>query len=118
MSKPLKAFGSVALLAWLLTGCANQAKPLYHWGSYQPQVYEYFKGDGNSNEAQIIALEAEVEKARASDAKLPPGYHAHLALLYSKAGRMDQARQQFELEKTLYPESASFMDYLMRNPKK
>lgn len=118
MKHALKTLSSLLAAGLLMTGCANQSKPLYHWGSYQPQVYEYFKGDGNSTEAQIIALEAEMEKARASDAKLPPGYHAHLAMLYSKVGRMDQAKQEFELEKTLYPESASFIDYLMRNFKK
>jgi len=76
MKHALKTLSSVFAAGLLMTGCANQSKPLYHWGSYQPQVYEYFKGDGSSTEAQIIALEAEMEKARAGDAKLPPGYHA------------------------------------------
>ncbi|SCK15455.1 DUF4810 domain-containing protein [Vogesella sp. LIG4] len=105
-----------ALLAGALTGCAGQqAKPLYHWGVYQPQVYEYFKGDGNSHEAQIAALEEDVQKARATGETLPPGYHAHLGMLYSHAGKLDQVKQEFETEKAMYPESGSFMDFLLRN---
>ncbi|MEQ6289610.1 DUF4810 domain-containing protein [Vogesella sp. GCM10023246] len=107
---------SALLLAAGLSGCAGQqAKPLYHWGVYQPQVYEYFKGDGASHEAQIAALEADVQQARAKDEPLPPGYHAHLGLLYSHTGKLDQVKQEFTTEKTLYPESSAFMDFLLRN---
>lgn len=106
---------SAALLGTaFMAGCAQKAAPLYYWGSYQPQVYEYFKGDGKSYEEQIIALEADVQKARAAGSLLPPGYHAHLGLLYLKAGKDDQVKQQFETEKTQYPESSSFMDFLLK----
>lgn len=29
----------------LLAGCNSGPKTLYQWESYQPQVYEYFKGE-------------------------------------------------------------------------
>lgn len=109
----LIGLGAALLGTILMAGCANRPAPLYHWGEYQPQVYEYFKGDGKSFEEQIIALEADVQKARAEGALLPPGYHAHLGLLYLKAGKDDQVKQQFETEKTRYPESSSFMDFLL-----
>jgi hypothetical protein len=35
----------LAVYALVLTGCASQPKPLYHWGSYQTQVYKHFKGE-------------------------------------------------------------------------
>ena len=105
---------SAALLGTVfMAGCAHRPAPLYHWGEYQPQVYEYFKGDGKSYEEQIIALEADIQKARSAGTSLPPGYHAHLGLLYLKAGKDNQVKQQFETEKTLYPESSSFMDFLL-----
>jgi hypothetical protein len=106
--------GAALISAVFMSGCANQPKPLYHWGEYQPQVYEYFKGDGKSVEEQIIALEKDVQKARAEDAALPPGYHAHLGLLYLKTGKIDQVKQEFDTEKALYPESATFMDFLSK----
>lgn len=114
----LISLGAVLLGSLCATGCATRAKPLYYWGEYQPQVYEYFKGDGNSPEQQIAKLEETVQKARATDAMLPPGYHAHLGLLYMKTGKEDQVKQQFETEKTLFPESAPFMDFLLNKFKK
>ncbi|MCQ4144001.1 MULTISPECIES: DUF4810 domain-containing protein [Vogesella] len=112
------SIGAGLLLAAVMSGCANQPKPLYHWGPYQPQVYEYFKGDGAGEQAQIAALEENIQQARAKGEALPPGYHAHLGLLYSKAGKEDQVKQQFETEKALFPESSSFMDFLLRKFKK
>ena len=85
------------LLAAGLTGCAAPPKPLYHWGGYQAQVYEHFKGDGKGPLEQLAALEAEQQKARASGATLPPGYLAHMGLLSMKLGRSlawDGARDQ------------------------
>jgi hypothetical protein len=101
-----------ALYALVLTGCASQPKPLYHWGSYQTQVYKHFKGEAGPEE-QITALEEEIQKARSKDAALPPGFHAHLALLYAEIGEQEQMIQELETEKTLFPESSSFMDFLM-----
>lgn len=99
--------------AVLLAGCAAQRQPLYHWGGYQPQLYEYFKGE-KGPEAQILALESEVEKARSKGLALPPGFNAHLGLLYGGVARDDQFRQQLEMEKTQFPESSAYMDFLLR----
>lgn len=109
------ALASALLGSLLLTGCANQPKPLYYWGDYQPQVYEYFKGaEGKGQEEQIAALEETLQKARATDAALPPGYHAHLGLLYLKTGKLDQVKQQLETERSNFPESAAYMDFLLK----
>jgi hypothetical protein len=103
------------LTATLLTGCAgNQTPQLYYWESYQEQVYEHFKHETGPQE-QIAALEASLQKARAGDRSPPPGFHAHLGMLYAEVGKADQVRQQFETEKALFPESAAYMDFLMRN---
>jgi hypothetical protein len=110
----------VGLLAGasLLTGCVSQPQSLYYWNGYQEQVYAHFKGDGSSPEAQVAALEASLQEARAKDRALPPGFHAHLGMLYAELGKSDQVRQQFETEKTLFPESAPYMDLLLNNAKK
>ncbi|MFJ2994126.1 DUF4810 domain-containing protein [Pandoraea sp. NPDC087047] len=96
-----------------LSGCATQPNPLYDWEGYQPQVYEYFKGE--SKEAQIIALERDLEKIKASNNAAPPGYHAHLGLLYASVGKSDKMVEQFQIEKTLFPESANYIDFLLKN---
>ncbi|QXH56512.1 DUF4810 domain-containing protein [Pseudomonas maumuensis] len=99
----------------LLAGC-NSPKTLYQWESYQPQVYGYLKGD--SKEEQATALERDLEKIKAKNGAVPPGYHAQLGLLYSSLGKDDQMIQQFRTEKALFPESAAYMDFLMSNASK
>lgn len=108
-------------VAWLslavLPGCATRQQPLYYWGSYQNQVYGHFKGEKGPEE-QILALEGERERARAQGSALPPGFQAHLALLYGKTGRTDRLVENLEAEKAQFPESATFVDFLLkkRNP--
>jgi len=96
----------------LLGGCAAP-KPLYQWEGYQTQVYEYFKGE--SREAQVTALEAGIQKIQAKGGAVPPGYHAQLGMLYLGLGKDEQMAKQFQTEKTLFPESAQYMDFLLKN---
>jgi hypothetical protein len=109
----------ISLFLWAtFTGCAARPPRIYEWGSYQEQVYEYYKSKDSSPDKQIAALEADIEKIRATGKSPPPGFHAHLGLMYAQSGNSAQARHEFEAEKTLFPESATFMDFLLRNPKK
>ncbi|MDR6583656.1 hypothetical protein HBH1_02866 [Herbaspirillum sp. BH-1] len=119
MMKTKLAAGFALGLALVLTGCANHAqKSLYGWGNYQDQLYEHFKTEGNGNEAEIAALEENLQKIRASGDAVPPGYHAHLGMLYASIGKEDQLIQELQTEKALFPESTAYMDFLMRNYKK
>lgn len=100
--------------AALLVGCAQAPKPLYHWGGYQDTVYEHFKGDGKSPEQQLQVLAEAQQKAAASGTALPPGFRAHVGLLQLRLGRDAEARQQFEAEKAQFPESAPYIDSLLK----
>jgi hypothetical protein len=106
---------STLLASGLLAGCSSP-KTLYQWESYQPEVYEYFKGE-QPKEAQAEALERDLQKIRSTGKTPPPGYHAHLGLLYLSMGKDDQMVQQFRTEKTLFPESTPYMDFLLKNAK-
>jgi hypothetical protein len=106
---------ATALLGSLaLTGCTEQ-KTMYQWEGYQAQVHEYFKGE--SKEAQLEVLEADLQKINAKSGAVPPGYHAQLGLLYSSLGKPVQTVREFETEKRLFPESTTYMDFLLRNAK-
>lgn len=114
----LSARAIAALAVGLVfVGCAQPVKPLYHWEGFQRQMYEHFKGDGSSPGEQLLVLEAHAQKAVASGASLPPGFRAHLAIVYLKLGRDAEARQQLEGEKAAFPESAAYMDFLLKNAK-
>lgn len=108
--------GGMAVGSALLAGCAAGPKSLYQWEGYQPQVYEYFKGE--SKEAQVAELERGLEKIKSANGAVPPGYHAQLGLLYSNLGKDDQMVQEFQTEKALFPESGAYIDFLMKNVKK
>jgi hypothetical protein len=105
-----------ALLLVLGTlGCA-QKSTLYSWGSYETQTYNYFKGE--SPEAQLLILEKQKNESTAKGQALPPGFHAHMALLYEKTGKPEDMRQMFETEKKLYPESSTYINHLLSNFKR
>lgn len=102
----------LAVACALLSGCATKTASLYQWDGYQPQVYEYFKGQTGPTE-QIAALEKSRETIFAADKTLPPGFRAHLGMLYASVGKGSEARQQLNEEKERFPESSAYMDFLL-----
>jgi len=100
----------------MLAGCASRPQTMYQWEGYQPQVYQYLKGE--SPDQQIAAMEKDLQTISAKGNKAPPGFHAHLGMLYSISGKPDQVTAQFEDEKKLFPESAAYMDFLLGKMKK
>jgi hypothetical protein len=102
----------------VLGGCAARAPSLYQWQDYQSHVDAYFRTDKLSPDVQMRMMEDDLRKIQASGAKPPPGYHAHLGLLYGQQGKLDQFAHQVEIEKQQFPESETFMDFLLRNFKK
>jgi hypothetical protein len=108
-----------ALLLFTLVGCAAPKQSLYQWGDYENQVYSLYNDPGKSPiEAQIEKLEADYQKARSTNKAVPPGFHAHLGYLYFQAGKGGQAVQSFQTEKTLFPESAVYMNRILAKVKK
>lgn len=107
----------IAAATVLLAGCAAQGTPpLYQWTGYQSEVYTYLKGEKAPQE-QIDGLEKALQEIQAKGHTPPPGFHAQLDMLYASVGNDDRAMQEFATEKQLFPESAAFMDFLMKKPK-
>ncbi len=110
---------ATVLLPCLLIGCASAPPTLYQWGNYQGQIYNMYSDPGKSPpEEQIAKLEEDYQKVRSSNKQVPPGYHAHLGYLYFKIGKVDQALQELETEKALFPESTVYMNRLIQQIKK
>lgn len=116
MRSPLLPLAAAAV--FVLAGCAQAPRPLYGWGGYQGQLYAYFKGTDSGLEQQIAALEADLQHNRAADTLPPPGFHAHLGLLYANLGRDDAALHELQTEKALFPESAHYVDFLLTQAQK
>lgn len=99
----------------VLAGCAHRGPaPLYMWETFPRQQYETLLRAGASSGDQIAVLEAQAVKARAAGAALPPGFRAHLGMLKLSVGDVDEARQLLQAEKATFPESAPYMDQLLK----
>lgn len=109
--------GGLLLLTALTTGCVHTPPPLYQWDAYQPSLYQHYQADTTDLGEQVQKLEQAIDKAQSGGISVPPGLHAHLGMLYYNTGREQDAQAQFTMEKTLFPESTHFMDYILKAQK-
>lgn len=65
-------------------------------------------------ERQIEILEADYQRAKSSGRPLPPGWHAHLGLLYYDLGKLSEAQREFNTEKNNFPESSVMMSRFLK----
>jgi len=114
MQHPATRAGLLAA-AVFAAGCASAPRSLYDWGGYPAAVYAYLKDGGANAGAQIAQLEAQVQASAAKNLAVPPGLHGHLALLYSKVGDDAASLAHLEAERKLFPESAAYVDFLLKN---
>lgn len=105
-----------ALSCLVLTGCQT-TKPLYHYGSYQSNLYQHFNQEETGVPEQIEQLELTIQQAAKKQLNVAPGIYAHLGYLYLQVGQVDTGLTYLTKEKELYPESATFIDFLLKNAK-
>lgn len=107
------------LAALALTGCAqNQHPSLYGWYGYETQLDHWFRQDVESPEMQLQKMKQDLETMRAAKQNPPPGFRAHMGLLYGYLGDPVSFKLALEAEKEAFPESAPYMDFLLRHFKK
>lgn len=112
----MKAFVLTILATCLVSACSSSSQPnsLYYWGKYQNIQYQSFD-ESKSLPEQVTAMENYFNEVTEKQGHAAPGSHAHLGMLYTKMGRIDDASAQFDLEKQLFPESTHYMDFLKSN---
>jgi len=103
------------LLVSLLAACASGPRSLYYWGDFPDANYAWLKNDASEDQQIANLLEKGAQRAAANKYDLPPGFHAHLGLLYLRLGDADKAVEHWQAEKAAFPESAAFMDFQLRN---
>ena len=102
MSKAVKL--SLMLAGFMIVaGCQTAPKPLYQWESYQPQVYEYFKGEPKEQQVEAERVIEATEQALAIDASLldeaeRTALDAAIAALRSAAQGQDSRAIKIQLE--------------------
>ncbi len=109
---------SVLFVSFLgLSACAAPPKTLYNWDHYQTHLYQSLNTEGVSPQELTQKMEVTMRTVQASGDALPPGFRAQLGLLYSKNGQADLARDLWKSEKSFFPESTIFMDFLLNKTK-
>lgn len=97
-----------------LVGCqSNQS--LYYYGNYEDLVYIYLKGDEKSLSEQLNLLQNIVLKTEEKGKAVAPGLHAHIGMIYFDLGDSTSGTRHLLIEKSLFPESASYIDFLLAN---
>ena len=112
MQRPLRAGTIASLLIVTLTGCAGNPS-LYRWGVYEDLIYQSYRGESDPL-TDAARLAEDVARTDAEGLAVPPGGHAHLGYLYYNQGDLGLARTHFDRELRLYPESASFINGILR----
>jgi len=106
---------TVLMGVWLLVGCASGPRNLYYWGDFPDANYAWLQDEPQNDEKLLETLEKNAQRAVANNHNVPPGFHAHLGLIYLKLGQIDQAVAHLQAEKAAFPEAAPFMDFQLRN---
>ncbi|UXN35988.1 DUF4810 domain-containing protein [Avibacterium paragallinarum] len=115
MIKDLFKLPLLLIFSIFLSACGTSTNNMYYWKGYNNTVYDYLKNDSTSISNQIETMEKYFSDAKDKQLAIAPGAHAHMGLLLVQSGQLDAARQQFLEEKKLFPESSSYINFLMKN---
>ncbi|WP_233236312.1 DUF4810 domain-containing protein [Bordetella sp. LUAb4] len=109
--KPSRLRWIAAPATLLLSACTHPTK--YSWGDYDKALYSYYQSDGNAADYQK-ALESAMQGAESTQKLVAPGLYAEYGYLLMQQKQNAQAVTYFEKEKQAWPESARFMEAMMK----
>ncbi len=104
------------LIPLLFVGCASNYKSLYNWDAYSTQTYKYVKGGNEEDTEKLFEVYQKVIDGQDGTIRgtIPPGVCADYGYLLIKAGRVEEGKALLRKEMELYPESAQFMNGIIR----
>ncbi|MBP7567700.1 MAG: DUF4810 domain-containing protein [Burkholderiaceae bacterium] len=104
----------VVIALALSAGCSGTPhKTLYAWEGYPTTLYQHLRSPSADAQAQIAAMELDLQKMLAADGAPPPGFRAHLGYLYFAAGADEKAIANLQAEQQAFPEFAPYMKFMM-----
>ena len=105
----MRAIAVLCLL--LLCGCATQK---YDWGSYDQDLYNYYKNSENKA-AFKSDLKMLIDRLERQHKKPGPGLYAELGTLCLETGDRPGAIKNYQKEHDAWPESKPLMQALIKN---
>lgn len=101
----------LSLITLAIAGCNVTPNQQYYWGNYEALIYDSYNKPGSATpELQIKKITQDIERAKSSRKKIPPGLYAHLGMMYASQGNRPLAMAAFDEEKKLFPESSVLID--------
>jgi hypothetical protein len=98
---------------WLV-GCAPQTT-LYNWGKYQEASYSYVKTNTDEDLEKLLKeYQYVIENQKAGRKTVPPGIYADYGYLLVKQGKIKEGIDMMKMEIALYPESAVFIEGIIK----
>ena len=94
------------LAAAAMAGCGSS---IYQWSGYEGSIAAFYADGDEVLVGQIRSL-----SNRAGGGRVPPGMLAHLAYFYYLNGNTTAAAEYLRAEKETFPESAHFVDFILR----
>ena len=103
-------------LFFIVTGCATHNTALYNYENYSESYYADVKNHTAQSQLSLQkSIELAIQNAQNSrSGRVAPGLYANLGYIYLKQGQKHLAIENFKKEKALYPESAHFMDKMIK----
>ena len=106
------------LFCIFFTGCASLSAGGYYWGKYSYTYHDLLKEPSDDTRAaHEETLRDIIENSNERDIRVPPSIHAELAYLLTFKNADEEAMTHFEIERTLYPESQTFLERLLSDQK-
>jgi hypothetical protein len=98
----------------LLVGCVQQ-NTLYNWGKYQEASYAYVKNNTDEDLEKLMKeYQYIIDNQKDGLKKVPPGIYADYGYLLVKQGKIKEGLELLKLEIVLYPESAVFIEGIIK----
>ena len=106
------------LFILLLSACVSQGyqPKIYNWDAYNEAMASEVLNSGDFNRYDAIRKFQEKLDSIPTH-KIPPGALLHLAFLCEQEGLSDEAAAYLDREKTLFPESAHWINFILNRAK-
>jgi len=104
----------LSLTSLMMVSCVQQ-KTLYNWGKIQETSYQYMKyGTEKDLEKLLKTYQYAIDNQKKGRMTVQPGICADYGFLLIKQGEVEKGLKFMKMEIALYPESAVFIEQIIK----